>query len=187
MKAITFFNAFNGVFAIDSERAKATYCNNTEYTAFITEKINKILSNEKQKKQNEYFRVDAIQWTPKADLIDKPEDIHLNKHLWDLETAVEHENNPADWMDEVVKLAHIACPLRVVIGYMPYDKRGEDQRYLDYVSRWLQELKCKDNMQRGEFLVILGNSKTDGDQEKFFHYQGYIFNAELFRFEAISQ
>ena len=118
-------------------------------------------------------------------MIEKPENIHLNKHLWDLEVAVEHENDPKDWMDEVVKLAHIVCPLRVVIGYMPRDKRDEDLVYLNYVSRWLQELQCKDNMRCGEYLVILGNSKTDGKPEHFFHYKGYLFHPERFCFEPM--
>lgn len=184
MKAITFFKEFQQILANDAQDARAAYCDNTAYTTFITGKINDILAKEKQK-QNEYFRIDAIQWTPKAHLIDFPKDINLNKHLWDLEVAVEHENNPKDWMDEVVKLAHIACPLRVVIGYMPRDKRSEDQRYLDHISRWLQELQCRDNMLRGEYLIILGNSKTDGNPENFFNYKGYCFNPDSFCFEPI--
>jgi hypothetical protein len=29
-------------------------------------------------------------------------------YLWDLEVAIEHENNDKLWMDEVIKLSHIA-------------------------------------------------------------------------------
>lgn len=185
MKAIDFLNEFQRIFIENAEKAKMTYCDNRRFTKFITQKINKMLSKEEKKKQNEYFRIDAIQWTGKADLIGKSQDIHLNKHLWDLEVAVEHENNPADWMDEVVKLAHIACPLRVVIGYMPWDKRNEDLRYLNHVGRWLKELQCKDNVQRGEFLVILGNSNTGENIERFFNYRGYLLNPKNFCFDMI--
>lgn len=185
MRAITFFKEFQDIFEEEHLAAERAYRSNTAFTTFITQKINKLLTQKGSKKQNEYLRIDAIQWTAKANLIDKPDDIHLNKHLWDLEIAVEHENNPKDWMDEVVKLAHIVCPLRVVIGYMPWNKRNEDQRYLNYVSRWLQELLCKDNMQRGEFLIILGNSHTDGKVERFYNYKGYLFNPKEFCFEPL--
>lgn len=185
MNAVTFFNEFQKMLEDDLETAQKVYCNNTEFTTFITGKVNDLLSQGPQKKQNEYFRIDAIQWSAKADIVEKSKDIQLNTHLWDLEIAVEHENNPKDWMDEVVKLAHIVCPLRVVIGYMPWDKRDEDQKYLDYVSRWLCELQCKDNIQRGEFLIILGNCKTGHHTERFFNYKGYLFNPERFRFEPL--
>lgn len=186
MKAIVFFDEFQRMIAEKKETAQLTYYNNKAFTKFITKEINRMLSKDNCKKQNEYFRIDAIQWTAKADLVNKSEGVYLNSHLWDLEIAVEHENNPKDWMDEVVKLAHIVCPLRVVIGYMPRDKRNEDQNYLDHVSKWMKELKCKDNMHRGEFLIILGNSKTDGNPEYFFNYKGYLFNPEIFRFEPIA-
>lgn len=185
MKAQAFFNEFQRIFQDNRQDAESKYYSNTEFTTFITGEINALLANAEKKKQNEYYRIDAIQWTPKADLIDKHEDIDLKDHLWDLEIAVEHENNSKDWMDEVVKLAHIVCPLRVVIGYMPWNKRDEDQKYLDHVSKWLKALKCKDNMQRGEFLIILGNCNTSGRKERYFGYKGYIFNPKLFCFEPI--
>lgn len=185
MKAQAFFNEFQRIFQDNRQDAESTYYSNTEFTTFITGEINTLLANAEQKKQNEYYRIDAIQWTPKADLIGNHEDIQLNDHLWDLEIAVEHENDPKDWMDEVVKLAHIACPLRVVIGYMPWNKRNEDQEYLDHISTWLQKLKCKDNMHRGEFLIILGNCNTNGKKEHYFGYKGYLFNSEHFRFEPL--
>ena len=111
--------------------------------------------------------------------------IRLYWHLWDLEIAVEHENNSHDWMDEVVKLAHIACSLRVVIGYMPYNKRNEDQVHLDFVSDALQKLMCFDNKNRGEFLIILGNCDTAGKIDRFFGYRGYVYNGETSKFENI--
>ena len=40
-------------------------------------------------------------------------------------------------------------------------------------------------MQRGEFLIILGNCNTGGRKERYFGYKGYIFNPELFCFEPI--
>ena len=185
MDARTFLAKFLNIFVDNRLKAEETYYNNTVFTAFITEEINRILSDGKHEKQNEYFRIDAIRWTGKADDMEDTPGVQLKRHLWDLEVAVEHENDPKDWMDEVVKLAHIACPLRVVVGYMPWDKRNEDQRYLDHVGKWLNELLCKDNMQRGEFLIILGNCNTGGKKERYFGYRGYLFNPERFRFEAL--
>ena len=47
---------------------------------------------------------------------------YLRKHFWDLKAAAEHENDSKDRMDEVIKLAHICCLLRVVIGHLPHKK-----------------------------------------------------------------
>lgn len=185
MDARTFLQRFQNIFEDKRSKAEKTYYNNTVFTAFITAEINSILSEGNHKKQNEYFRIDAIRWSGRADNMTDTPGVRLKKHLWDLEVAVEHENDPLDWMDEVVKLSHIACPLRVVIGYMPWDKRNEDQRYLDHVSKWLKELLCKDNVQRGEFLIILGNCNTKGVKERYFGYKGYLFNSEHFRFEPL--
>lgn len=182
-----FLLEFKSIFDRERAAAEAVYHSSTDFTPFITKQLNALLSHEQRKSQNEYFRIDAISWTAKADTVEKPGDIHLRPHLWDLEIAVEHENDHNDWMDEVVKLAHIACPLRVVIGYMPWNKRDADQKYLDHVSKWLETLRCADNVRRGEFMIILGNCDTGKTPERYFGYKGYLFNPERFRFEPMQE
>lgn len=185
-KSLEFFLAFNNIFSKHKEEAINCYASNKAFTEFVIQKINIALQNMGYETQKEYFRIDAIDWKPRADELDDTHGIRLYRHLWDLGIAVEHENNSHDWMDEVVKLAHIACPLRVVIGYMPYNKRNEDQLHLDFVSDALQKLSCFDNMNRGEFLIILGNCDTAGKEDCFFNYKGYVYNGETSQFEAIT-
>lgn len=182
-----FFSAFNGIFEKGSQhyrQAAASYPHNTEFTDFITRRINEIIRSKDYTAQNEYYRIDAMGYRsrrselPKSDL--------LSAHLWDLEITVEHENSSKDWLDEVIKLAHICCPLRVVIGYVPAQQRpGGDMERLDYVSSALKRLKCAENLKNGEFMVILGNSGTKNREECFFHYRAYILNAQTLRFEPL--
>ncbi|HWO90061.1 MAG TPA: hypothetical protein VNL98_13020 [Gemmatimonadales bacterium] len=74
----------------------------------------------------EYFRIDATffsyQRYPKG----------LTNFLWNLELAVEHENNAGEWRYEWVKLMHIGAGLRVVIGYD--HPRGIPQRLQEAAS-----------------------------------------------------
>ena len=62
--------------------------------------------------QHEYFRIDTVGWNGRYKCLDEKESkqIGLNRHHWDLKIAVEHENNKADWLDELIKLIHIRCP-----------------------------------------------------------------------------
>ena len=187
MDAKTFFKEFNDLFIPGSatyKTAVSDYTHNTSYTDFIMDQINEIIKKEKNlKRSNEYFRIDAIGYTSRyKELADSG---ILNRHLWDLEIAVEHENDSKDWLDEVIKLAHVCCPLRVIIGYVPCGEN--DQQRLDYASDALKKLKCKDNLRTGEFMVILGNSNTKGQEERYFHYRAYILEATTFKFVSLEE
>ena len=106
--------------------------NNKKY-GIISKTIKAIDSN--MEIQKEYFRVDVTAWKSMFDRKHNPNDIarwmnefskrNMNPHLWNLYFAVEHENDSEDWMDEVLKLVHLRCPLKVVIGYVPWDKRAD--------------------------------------------------------------
>lgn len=163
----------------DRQSAVAAYYGKKDFTDYIIPRIRKQLKGYGLQTQKEYFRIDAIGWEPLADTVEETPGVLLKKHLWNLAVAVEHENASDDWMDEVVKLAHVCCPLRVVIGYLPWSKRHEDQRFdllnLAHVSRALEKLDCRENLRRGEFLVILGNSGTGGDVSRYFGYRGYLY------------
>ena len=184
-----FFYEFNKSFSEDSpyrQQAILTYAHNTKFTNFITQRINDIIRAKGYIVQNEYYRIDAMGYTNRWETLDKSSS--LSPYLWDLEIAVEHENSSKGWLDEVVKLAHIYCPLRVVIGYVPVKERqfGDDER-LTYVASVLKQLKCKDNLRNGEFLVILGNSKTRGKESNFFNYKAYVLNKETLNFESLDK
>lgn len=181
-----FFDEFNKTFSEDSiyrEKAVETYPHNTEFTNFIIDRINGIIKENGNVSQNEYFRIDSMGYKSRYKELEKTSG--LTPHLWDMEIAVEHENDDKDWLDEVIKLAHVCCPLRVVIGYVPEDKRNEDQNLLDYAANALKRLKCVENVTKGEFMIILGNSNTKGRVEKYFNYQAYVLDAETFKFEKL--
>ena len=183
-----FFNEFSNTFAKNSpyyQKAVEAYAHNTEFTNFITQRINEIIRSNSYIAQNEYYRIDAMGYCNHWRELSKNN--LLSPHLWDLEIAVEHENSSKDWLDEVIKLAHICCPLRVVIGYVPLEQRtcGDAER-LAYVSSALKLLKCRENLKNGEFMVILGNSNTKNQEEHFFNYKAYILNAETLCFETLN-
>lgn len=181
-----FFEEFVKIFQERSPKRKEAiekYTNNTAFTAFVIDEINSIIQKMNYEPQNEYFRIDSSGYTRRWEELEKING--LNSHLWDLTIAIEHENDDKDWLDEVIKLAHVCCPLRVVIGYVPMKKRSEEQILLDYAADALKRLKCIDNVTKGEFMIILGNSHTNGKVEKYFNYQAYILNAETLKFEKL--
>ena len=181
-----FFKEFNAIFARHRDEAAAKYTDNTAFTDFIVGKINDVIHSMGACPQNEYFRIDASGYTSRYG---EPKTVKgFHGHCWDLEIAVEHENDPSDWLDEVVKLAHICCPLRVVIGYVPMGLRpAEDRVRLDCAADALRQLVCRDNVRRGEFMVILGNSCTKGNPENFFHYRAYALDPATFRFTELEE
>ncbi len=185
-KSKEFFNSFNGIFDINSstrEKAIAEYPHTKSFTEFIIKEINKIIESQGLHPQNEYFRIDSMGYKSRWRELDEKKG--FNPHLWDLEIAVEHENDSKDWLDEVIKLAHICCPLRVVIGYVSCKKREKDMELLNYAAEALKKLKCIDNVLNGEFLVVLGNCDTEERIENYFNYKAYILDIETFKFKEL--
>lgn len=173
-----FFEEFRAIFEEGNPKrleAMEKYTNNTAFTGFIVDEINGIIKAMQAEPQNEYFRIDASGYRSRWEELETIKG--FRPHLWDLTVAVEHENDPKDWLDEVIKLAHVCCPLRVVIGYVPMKKRDEEQRLLDYAADALYRLHCRDNVVRGEFMVILGNSSTGRNKKNYFHYRAYVLDA----------
>ena len=174
------------------------YQNNKAFTELINKKIiPEIIESQCDPKltaQNEYFRIDAVGWVSNTDTYkDKiKQEVGLNAHVWDLKIAIEHENNPADWMDEVVKLIHVKCPLKVIIGYNHCNTRDceseSDEEKLKVVSKIMGMIDAFYECKKEEYLIILGNCKGKGrssfDYENF-DYRGYLYNWDLKMFERI--
>lgn len=155
--------------------------------------------------QKEYLRVDVTAWKsaldakadPQTDALEKDfQKCGMNPHLWNLCFAVEHENDHEDWMDEVLKLVHLRCPLKIVIGYVPFDQRDDDRQgdiarlhlaaeCLEWTDAYKRQPDTyfyngdKENGSHEEFLVILGNcwngKNSDYDSP---NYKGYLFDNE---------
>lgn len=93
---------------------------------------------------------------------------------------MEHENSKADWLDEVIKLEHLKCPLKVVIEYNYCDMRGEEEiERLNVTARWMKVIAAYDANSKEEFLIISGNGEAKKDKaikcDKF-DYRGYLYN-----------
>lgn len=160
----------------------------------FTELVNKhiihgILRDGGYRVQHEYFRVDTIGWQ-EAECVPPGEEagLGLNRHFWNLLAAVEHENNPADWADELIKLAHLRCPLKVVVGYTPCDRRADDLGRLGLAAGWMRGLAAYDPRAGEEYLAILGNSQArdrGAPGYESFDYRGYLYDYEKEAFVRI--
>ena len=168
------------------------YKNDAKFTPVVINIINEIIeaTGVGYKAQKEYYRIDVVGWITKYEKIKKEaNEVKLNPHLWDLKIAVEHENSMKDWTDEIVKLVHIRCPLKVVICYNNYDKRGQDEvDKLSFVASIMQKTDEFANCEGEEYLVIIGNgchSVTKKSDYMDFNYKGYLYNWTDGKFDRI--
>ena len=172
--AESFWRAFYREVNTQIEEIKAKWENQTDFTKFILKGIcDSVLQKMNCKRQYEYFRIDLIGWTESDyDFGKCPKG--FKRHFWDFNVAIEHENNREDWLDEVVKLSYINCPLRIVIGYAPTENR---QAYLDYASEALRLLNKRYQSIREdqEFLLILGDSYLPGETVSAINYTPYLY------------
>ena len=175
MRAEEFWRAFNNRLNDANIRKEAAkkWNYSKDYTEFIIEMMENMIGAKDKgglgfETSKEYYRIDLTGWTQRRNEIEnnipKNKDYVFQPYCWDLEIAIEHENNDRLWMDEIIKLLHINCPLRVVIGYVP--KSIPKEPYLEYVSTAIADSKKDSSMESGDFLLILGDSKVGDDGEK---------------------
>lgn len=121
---------------------------------------------------------------------------NFEKYDWNLEIAVEHENNYRLWMDEVIKLAHINCPLRVVIGYVHVEKNGNNisrdktqKKQLEILAQVADLLENNivawNNINPNypnDFLIILGDGNVRRKDDRCY-YTPYMYNRNKKCFE----
>jgi hypothetical protein len=173
--AEAFYDSYIGKLKAANHRCllKEIYNSRTEWTSFIISALKDIVSNTFHlETEKEYFRIDVIGYhcsSPKK--IDWKK---MNRHCWDLDIAIEHENDYKDWIDEIVKLAHIKCRLKVVIGYVKSKDHSEDKNLLGICSKVLEELSygnLKLQSPEEKWLVILGTCDFFDNVED--GYKGY--------------
>lgn len=101
---------------------------------------------------------------------------------------MEHENSKHDWTDEVIKLIHVKCPLKVAISYNYCDERDTSEwEKLNFIANGMQEVKAFAKGSDEEYLLIFGNCfapKTKTDYNTF-DYRGYLYNRQTRRFDRI--
>lgn len=154
--------------------------------------IHNILKQDNLSVQHEYLRVDTVGWQGRYEEIEKEEakKVGINRHLWDLKIAVEHENSKKDWMDELIKLIHIKCPLKVVISYNYCDQREKQElEKIQFVTKWIKEVEAFNSEGDEEYLLILGNGEAKEKKSKKvyekFDYRGYLYDFKIGEFIKI--
>jgi len=160
MKAHEFWTKFINLFAEGSESLKTARRHWRKSRDFTNEFVNKyipdIIKEGNDISEFEYFRIDIISYAQRKNEADSyAYKGNLTPYLWDLKVAFEHENNSKEWLDEVIKLSHINCPLRVVVGYFTPDE-PQRQEALAFAAEMLKK-KVGETIQNGEFLLIIGN------------------------------
>lgn len=190
MTAKEFWEQFSKIFIESKDDAIKVWTSSKEYTKFILGKIANFLKEQKFETSTEYYRIDLTGW--KQLRKSENDNILINnfeKHFWDLEVAIEHENSSISWMDEVVKLLHINCPLRVVIGYLPFEQKNSHDKYLEAITEQILTTKAvsgRCSLKNGEFMIIIGDSKCKDDEKLYCHYQAYVFNPFSKKFEELA-
>jgi hypothetical protein len=155
--------------------------------------IANILENNGLEISKEYFRIDVSGWINRwTEIAERAKSLKVKPHLWDLQVAVEHENDKTDWLDELVKLAHIRCPLKIVIGYNHCDRRnvtdgvGNDVEKLQFAAEVLQKTVAFDKDGKETYCIILGNAKgVKKSSYADFDYRGYVFDYTTRQFRSI--
>ena len=139
------------------------FANATKWTNFVmstlTNSVGKELGFDPENEiQKEFYKIDVIYYrvhvNPQAAFF-IPNGAEWN---WDLEIAIEHENNSKDWHFEFSKLCHINCGLKVIIGYHEYgnqQKYGTIEQKLDYMKT-LYDLRKYKQGPEDNWLLILG-------------------------------
>ena len=191
MTAQEFWEKFQEIFKDGTEtknEALSLWYTAKDYTDFILRNIHTFLEKADLETSREYYRIDLTGWKQlRKSKNDKILIDNFEKHLWDLEVAVEHENSSVSWMDEVVKLLHINCPLRVVIGYLPIAQKEKHKTYLDVIIEQVLTTKAvgeRCSLKNGEFMIIIGDSRCENESQ-YCQYKAYVYNPVKKRFEEI--
>lgn len=184
MKAEEFWKRFKNLFSEGSQSsvdARKYWKNPREFTNnFVNEYIPEIIKEENDTTEFEYFRIDIIAYSQRRDEAKAYgyDFKKLKPHLWDLKVAFEHENDKTEWLDEVIKLSHIRCPLRIVVCYFtPGEERA---KALEFAAAMLCKKIGKNVAKNEEFLLIIGSSGTRATQVNASTYTPYLYQSGEF-------
>ncbi len=116
-----FLKTFRSITNQDYNELKNNYSCSKEYTKVIFRLLGRCLSksgysyckeyvrkfkptnNVAKRYYKEYYRIDLVACSLRENIIDK----EFTVVNWDLDIAIEHENNYKLWGDEAIKLSHI--------------------------------------------------------------------------------
>lgn len=149
----------------------------TEWTAFMTKsliQLGKDLGFDKKRGiGTEFYRIDLgyfVVHDPVKDIEGKFYDYN-----WDLEVAIEHENNSSTWYYEFVKLVHINCGLKVLITYHKHNNK--DTEFKNKFDILLDLYRPRQYTQRNDrWLLIFGPTSNNLDKD----FVAYKFDGKNF-------
>lgn len=122
----------------------------SEPTTIIDKVLKAIFDKDKGKLCNEYYHIDNMVFKDmKFDDASK-----FNKHCWKPLAVVEHENDSKDWSDELVKLAYINAPLKIVISYGDYRNNYEEE--IEFANKIANVINLDMYTINQEYLLIFG-------------------------------
>ncbi len=121
--------------------------------------------------QNEYYRIDVIGYTKDNEntIEDTGKSLGLKYCTWDLRIAIEHENKRGEWLNELIKLTHINCPIRIVIGYNRPLKNNEtaeifEKECIEYFFQCLSSSKSFLSKPYNDNPILLLFGQRDKDE-----------------------
>ncbi len=152
----------------DYDEVSSIYNNAREYTNHI-KKLMKKLQVEIDKPSKyfpEYFNIDHTWWES-----NKPEKTNksVNIYDWKLTMTVEHENDVMDWTYEIEKLDSIKANIKIVIGYLPNEKRESEEEIIAEQCKYLKHVDDEGE----EFALILMNCDLEEDSADPFEMKCY--------------
>ena len=184
ISAESFWDAFSSkLFSAcsDDQNWRQYFANPTQWTNFVmptlTNSVGKELGFDPENEiQKEFYRIDVIYYKVYAN---RQADFTIpnEEWNWDLEVAIEHDNNSKHWPFNVAKLCHINCGLKVIIGYHEYGnqrKYGTIEQKLDYMKTSLYDLRKYKQVPEDNWLLILGPNDLARD------FVAYKFDGEEF-------
>ena len=144
-------DAITLIYNKDREKFKNAYNSNLtlrNWTVFFYELIETVRDRLGYNKDwhfyKEYLRLDYSMFSYDRD--------DVNSHIWHLEVAIEHENNPKTWLHEFVKLVHVNAGLKVLFCYT------EESEDFIYQFKKLTDIynSCKYKQRDDQILLIVG-------------------------------
>jgi hypothetical protein len=110
----------------------------------------------------EHLRLDMAFWS-------HPHRSDPFEEFWNVEVAIEHENNSETWFEEWVKLSHITCGLKVLITYH-HHRPGKETltERLDRVGKLHTDLKYR--LAADNWLLIFGPADYGPTDKTWFAY-----------------
>ena len=162
-----------------NEKSTDIYLHSKNTIYFIDDKIIE---------RNEYAKIDATYWLEDESINLSGSELSeigmklVNKKVWNMLLAVEHENDSGSNLHEVKQLLLVNTPLRVLISYSDFidgdEVDGQENRFNKFSEDYFKifkKLEDKSKMTDGEeFVFLFGNRTGHIDYLKQIKYQGFI-------------